>query len=103
MPRAHRYVMALPIRYRPVGDEPWVNGMTVNISSSGVLFEGERRVDPEVRVEMDLVLPREVGGSARVIARGTVVRAIAPATGEARPRLAATIVDYDFVRNELHG
>lgn len=90
------------MRYRPVGNEPWVNGMTVNISRSGVLFEGERRVEPEVPVEFDLVLPREVGGGARVIARGTVVRAIAPATEEACPRIATTIVEYDFVRNERH-
>ena len=103
MPRARRYEMALPIRYRSIDDESWVNGTTVDISRSGVMFEGERGLEPEALIEMDLVLPHEVGGGARVIARGTVVRAVAPATKERRPRLAATIVDYDFVRNERHG
>lgn len=89
--------------WRSIDDESWVNGTTVDISRSGVMFEGERPLEPEALIEMDLVLPREVGRGAQVIARGTVVRAVAPAIKERRPRLAATIVDYDFVRNDRHG
>ena len=98
--RAQRYAIALPMRYRRVGEEAWAAGTTVNISRSGVLFEGERSLDREAAIELVLTMPSEVAEGARVVARGVVVRAAAQSAADARRTFAATIADYSFVRDE---
>ena len=75
--RAERYAITLPMRYRRVGEETWATGTTVNISRSGVVFEGERSVDREAAVELVLTMPVDVADGARVVACGVVVRATA--------------------------
>ena len=98
--RAQRYAIALPMRYRRVGDDTWATGTTVNISRSGVVFEGERSVDREAAIELVLTMPVDVADGARVVARGVVVRAAAQGAADARRTFAATIADYTFVREE---
>ena len=98
--RAQRYAIALPMRYRLVGEETWAAGTTVDSSRSGVLFEGERSVDREAAIDLVLTMPVEVADGARVVARGVVVRATAPGVADAQRTLAATIADYTFVRDE---
>ena len=94
--RAQRYAITLPMRYRRVGEETWAAGTTVDISRSGVLFEGERSVDREAAIELVLTMPVEVADGAR----GVVVRAAAQSAADARRTFAATIADYTFVRDE---
>ena len=98
--RAQRYAIALPMRYRRVGEEAWAAGTTVNISRSGVLFEGERSMDREAAIELVLTMPVDVADGARVVARGVVVRAAAQGVAAVRRTFAATIADYTFVRDE---
>ena len=98
--RAERYAITLPMRYRLVGEETWAAGTTVDISRSGVLFEGERSVDREAAIELVLTMPAEVADGARVVARGVVARATAHGVANARRTFAATIADYSFVRDE---
>ena len=88
------------MRYRLVGEEAWAAGTTVNISRSGVLFEGQTSVDREAAIELVLTMPAEVADGARVVARGVVVRGAAPGVADARPAFAATIADYTFIRDE---
>ena len=83
--RAQRYAIALPMRYRLVGEETWAAGTTVDISRSGVLFEGERSVDREAATELVLTMPVDVADGARVVARGVVVRATAQRVADAQP------------------
>ena len=87
------------MRYRRVGEETWATGTTVNISRSGVIFEGERSVDREAAIELVLTMPVEVADGARVVARGVVVSAAAQGVADARGTFAATIADYSFVRD----
>ena len=87
--RAQRYAIALPMRYRLVGEEAWAAGTTVDISRSGVLFEGERSVDREAAIELVLTMPVEVADGARVVARGVVVRATAQGVTDALRTFAA--------------
>ena len=98
--RVQRYAIALPMRYRLVGEEAWAAGTTVNISRSGVLFEGQRSMDREAAIELVLTMPVEVADGARVVARAAVVRAAAQDAADARRTFAATIADYSFVRDE---
>ena len=71
------------MRYRLVGEETWTNGVTVNISHSGVLFHGEHSVEPEAVIDLDLALPGEMADGAHLLAHGVVVRKTAPAAIDA--------------------
>lgn len=54
---------------------------------------------PDTSVDMVLMLPIEVAGDAAgtTMCRGRIVRAVAPARLDARPSLAAAIVDCEPV------
>jgi PAS domain S-box-containing protein len=95
--RARRFHLQIPLRYRPLGEESWRAGTTQNISRSGVLFQGQEFLHPNVQVEIKLVLPPEIAGIAatEVICRGEVVRSMAPGHG-INAALAAKILQYHF-------
>ena len=63
----------------------------MNISRSGVLFEGERSVDREAAIELVLTMPVEVAKEGRVVARGVVVRAAAQGAAGGRLRRRSPI------------
>jgi len=56
--------------------EPSVNGKTVNISSSGVLFTSEEVLFPGRRVELSINWPAQLNSKCalKLVARGRVVR-----------------------------
>jgi PAS domain S-box-containing protein len=96
--RARRFNLHLPLRYRLVGEQRWLQGTTENISRSGLLFQAEEMLQPNAQLEINLVLPAEIAGLAatEVVCRGEVVRAIgSPGTG-VTPALAAKILQYHF-------
>jgi hypothetical protein len=96
--RAQRFRLNLPLRYRIAGQPVWRKGTTRDISRSGLLFDGEEALKPNDRVEINLVLPVEIGGlsATEVFCKGEVVRALnQPGTAEA-PALAAKILQYHF-------
>ena len=84
--------MRFPMLYRQAGLEEWTSGTTENISASGVLFVGARDLVPATPVEMTVMLPAEVTGTAavEVICSGHVVRR-APEVRADGVELAATI------------
>jgi hypothetical protein len=90
--RAYRYPLQLPLRYRSIGDQTWSTGTTTNISRSGVLFRGEKPIDIETEIEMDIVLSAMSAG-ADVVCRARVVRAERAAADEA-PILAAAFSNF---------
>ena len=99
--RARRYNLHLPLRYRQVGEKSWRPGTTENISRSGLLFQAEESLQPNVQLEINLVLPVEIAGLAatEVVCRGEVVRSEAPrpgVPGAVNPALAAKILQYHF-------
>ncbi len=98
MPRAARFAIEVPIRYRAVGEPEWRSGQSANISRSGVLFRGEEILLPETRVELILRLPLMLLGEpgAEVVCAGEVVRTVAT-TGQPAT-LAATIAQFRFER-----
>lgn len=98
--RAQRFVIPMPLRYRRSGEEGWQEGRVENISRSGVLFEPAQLMQVKEPVEMSFQLPVEVGGAsgAEVFCVGEIVRTVLPAASDARPGLAAKIVDYRFTR-----
>jgi hypothetical protein len=89
--------MNLPVRYRVRGEKRWSYGMSVNVSASGLLFRADRTVDPDARMQIEVVLPGDEQGSASVTARGAVTR-VSGATSGADHLVAAHLESPDLVR-----
>ena len=96
-PRAQRYVIPMSMLYRAAGDPTWHEGRTENVSRSGVLFLAEYLMRPETSIEMVLMIPIEIAGdtAGTAMCHGRITRAVDPVDLEARPALAATILDCD--------
>lgn len=96
--RAQRFQLRLPLKYRQVNEENWHEGQTRNISRSGLLFQAEDFLQPNVVLEINLVLPSEIAGLSptEVVCRGEVVRTVTSEREEMPPALAAKILQYRF-------
>src|ERR1700728_952463 len=70
--RAQRFQLHLPLKYRRLDEEVWHDGQTKNISRSGLLFQAEDVLQPNVVLEINLVLPAEIAGlsAPEVVWRG---------------------------------
>jgi len=96
--RAERFQLHLPLKYRRLDEERWHNGETKNISRSGMLFQAEDLLQPNVILEINLVLPAEIAGLSptEVICKGEVVRTVESNGKQMPPALAARILQYHF-------
>jgi len=96
--RAQRFQLHLPLKYRCLDEETWHDGETRNISRSGLLFEAEAFLQPNVVLEINLVLPAEIAGLSptEVVCRGEIVRAVESAGEQMPAALAAKILQYRF-------
>jgi PAS domain S-box-containing protein len=96
--RAQRFQLHLPLKYRRLDEEVWHDGQTKNISRSGLLFQAEDLLQPNVVLEINLVLPAEIAGlsATEVVCRGEIVRTVQPMGAEMPPALAARILQYHF-------
>jgi len=96
--RAPRFQLHLPLKYRLLDEEKWHDGETRNISRSGLLFQAEDLLQPNVQLEINLVLPAEIAGLSptEVVCRGQIVRTVKSAGEEMHPALAAKILQYHF-------
>jgi hypothetical protein len=102
-PRAQRYKIELPIRYREKGWSGWQDGKTINISGSGVLFRGMRTLDRGALIEFTLTLPVVIAGEGpgQVGCDGVVVRC-ASLIDSPDAVLAAKIVNPRFMPSGRH-
>ena len=75
--RAQRFPLELPIRYRRVGDLEWLDGITEDISHSGVLFRVEQTFDVDTAIDVRIVLPAAMpaGTASEVVCQARIVRA----------------------------
>jgi hypothetical protein len=96
--RAQRFAIRVPLRYRVQATRTWRRGDTINISSSGVLFQGDYLAELNTPVELNLLLPVvNSEGAAEVICRGTIVRTLPSWNGDQRPALALKILHYHLI------
>jgi uncharacterized protein YabE (DUF348 family) len=97
--QAQRFTIQTPIRYREVGGTSWFEGITENISRSGVLFRADHVLEPKAAVQMSLSLPVKMSGKrpAKISCRGTVVRTVLT-TESNLTVIAASIERYRFGR-----
>ena len=72
-----------------------------HISRTGILFQVDSALEARTIVELSFPLPVEIGGEPGALAycEGQIVRTALPATTDARPSLAAKILDLLFVRS----
>jgi PAS domain S-box-containing protein len=96
--RAQRFQLHLPLKYRRLNEDKWHDGETRNISRSGLLFQAEDLLQPNVILEINLVLPAEIAGLSptEVVCKGEVVRTVEANGDKMPPALAAKILQYHF-------
>ena len=95
-PRAQRFSLRMPILFRLVGEAKWQQGLTANISRTGVLFTSTMTMKAQTALEMKLVFPAEIVGqdAGRVLCRGEVVRADAATPQDPQATVAAAIGSF---------
>jgi hypothetical protein len=97
--RLHHRVDAL---YRVAGVEDWLEGVTDNISRSGLLFRAGTVLEVGSSLELVFEMPRELTGEApsQVMCRASVIRVVPAPTVRKRKQeflIACTIDGYDFI------
>jgi len=98
-PRAPRFALSLPVRYRRHGGDQWEDGSMRNISRSGLFFTTQQAPPVDARIELIFALPKiirdEPAGMVRC--RGEVVRSVGT---ETQPAVAIRILNYQFMRTQ---
>ena len=99
VPRARRLKLDLPLRYRVKNLSTWSEGTIVNISQSGVLFQGTTELPVSALVEMVFEMPEEISGqkNSNVLCQGKIIRSKEAHDTEQGTGLAASILDYRFL------
>jgi PilZ domain len=98
--RARRYEIGTAIRFRARGEREWHEGLTENISISGLLIRSGRALDPKTAIEMRFFLPVELDGecAAEVFCRGFVIRSSKCRIPAGTYTIAAKIMHSRFLR-----
>jgi hypothetical protein len=92
--RARRFPLTLPIRCRRAGQDGWIEGVTINISSSGVLFCTSEPLDVDTQVEMSIVLGESRARAGELRCDGHIVRL--ESSDSTTPSMAAVFSRYDL-------
>ncbi len=99
-PRERRLRHQVPVLYRVPGNEEWMEGVTENISRSGLLFRASSPLEVGSGIELAFEMPHEITGEhdARVICEGSLVRLEAAARDKKHPAflMACAIAQYRF-------
>ncbi|MDE3179580.1 MAG: PilZ domain-containing protein [Acidobacteriota bacterium] len=98
--RAHRFPIEAPIRFRGIYESAWRDGLTRNVSRTGVLFWCDRALKKGARVKIGLALPGSIlsENGGEVECHGRIVRVEPPRNARAEYAVAATFASYRFVR-----
>src|SRR5436190_6877087 len=75
-------------------------GVIENLSQSGVLLHGPQRLPDNTLIEMVFEMPEEISGqkNSTVLCQGRVIRSKDGQNGAESVGLAASILDYKFLR-----
>ena len=100
VPRAERFPISIPVRYRAPNRAEWLEGKTENISCSGLLLHTDASLEPKITLELRIELPVSVLGEGRgeIICKGTVVRAEENPLADLPTALAVAIQSYRMTR-----
>jgi hypothetical protein len=100
-PRAQRFPIQTPLRYRTSGATDWIESRTINISRSGLLFHAAETLDLKTFLAMQILFPAEItgGNPANVTCLGPVVRTESLLAPGSPGVMAAAIVNYRFTHD----
>jgi hypothetical protein len=100
VPRARRLKLQGTVRYRAKFGSAWYEGAIENLSQSGVLFKGGQHLPEKTLVEMIFEMPEEISGqkNSNVLCQGRITRAEEHSNGEESSIMAASVLDYKFLR-----
>lgn len=103
IPRAERFPISIPVRYRVPHRPEWFAGKTQNISCSGVLLLTETALEPRITLELRIELPVSVLGEERgeIVCKGKVVRTEENPLADLPTALAVAIKSYRMTRGGL--
>jgi len=102
-PRERRLRHCVAVQFRVGSNYVWTDGMTENISRSGLLFRSPKPIEAGSAIELDFDMPQEITGemNARVLCEGKVVRVEAlPVTRTNKQPtflVACSIKQYNFL------
>lgn len=103
-PRERRLRHRVPVLFCIPGTNEWMEGVTENISRSGLLFRASSPLEVGSSLELIFEMPREVTGDhdGRVVCEGSLLRveAVPPTRKNQQPSflLACSIAQYQFAR-----
>ena len=102
VPRARRLKLHTPVRYRVKNLGTWYEGTIENLSQSGVLLQGPQRLPDNTLVEMVFEMPEEISGqkNSTVLCQGRIIRSKDGQNATESIALAASILDYKFLRQD---
>jgi len=103
--RARRFPLHLAIYFREPQSPTWSEGMTENISYTGVLFRSTHPFVPETSLELKLQLAvgTQLSHASEIRCKGAVVRVEQRNAPETPIALAVSIRDYRIVRQAMLG
>ena len=102
-PRDRRLRHRVVAQFRISSNYVWIDGMTENISRSGLLFRSPKPIEVGSAIELDFEMPQEITGelNSRVLCEGRVVRvsAVPPNRTNKQPMflVACSIKQYNFL------
>jgi hypothetical protein len=74
--RSQRFPITLPLQYRVAGTSRWLQGTSVNMSRTGILFSAGEELPTSAQLEMRIDLPF----MSRLSCLAKVIRAAAPSS-----------------------
>jgi hypothetical protein len=97
--RASRMRIGVAVQYRELGTQEWYQGVTADISQSGVKISGSTALKENAPLEIIFDMPEQIagGGGHKVACSGRVVRVVQESAKESGPAFAATLSDYHYV------
>lgn len=99
-PRASRFEMRVPLRYRVAGEGRWHAGEIENISNSGVRFRGQWTVKLNALLDLQLQMPMASGeGSVEMVCRAVVIRFEPEAGADSPQPFAAKFLQCRWARS----
>lgn len=101
-PRAQRFPIETRFRYHIGGEPTWMEGTTINISRSGILFRAQKEIAPRTMLQMRIVFPSQLTGygPVSIVCWGPVIRSESVGASGTDRMLAAAIIRYRFIQED---
>ena len=102
-PRAQRFPIEARFRYHIGGEPVWMEGTTVNISRSGILFRAQKEIAPRTMLQMRIVFPSKLTGygPVSIVCWGPVIRSESVGASGFDRMFAAAIIRYRFIQEDI--